>query len=72
MLIFNTILLLLTVAYGLAFGIKNIIYKLYCLFTKNYFKISDLGRFLDWLFIISICYFYYIDVLKLLELIKQY
>lgn len=66
---FNLVLLFLTISYGFAFGIKNVLVKL-----RNPLKEinqQDLGKFMDSMFIVLVLYFTFIvDIVALFEKIK--
>jgi len=55
--IFNTVLLLLTIGYGISFGVGNVIKKTIGAITLKSIKQNDTGKILDGLFVTSILYF---------------
>ena len=58
MLDYNFILLISTIIYGLAFGIKHWWLWLTSLFTNQYYSQSDWGRLCDAAFVVAIVYLF--------------
>ena len=56
-IITNSLLLLFTIAYGLAFGIKNWTMTIRYTFSGN-LRQSSLGKFLDYMLLIVVVYFF--------------
>ena len=52
-------LLLLTIVYGLAFGLRNWVIRIITLVTDKKMEQSELGKFLDYCFLVFILYFLY-------------
>ena len=67
----NEVLLLLTVVYGVVYGVRNLTLKMILTLKDKTVNQSVVGKILDNLFIISILYLYFlVDVVKLVENLK--
>ena len=67
----NEVLLLLTVVYGVVYGVRNLTLKMVLTLKDKTVNQSVVGKILDNLFIISILYLYFlVDVVKLVENLK--
>jgi len=66
----KTVLLLLTIVYGLAFGLRNWVVRITTWITGKTLNQSELGKFLDYCFLIAILYFWYIQPDILSNLLK--